>query len=78
MKITIIGAGYVGLVTGVCFAEIGNNVLIVEKVPEKVELLKKGTSPIYEPGLDKLLVKNIKNAKLDFTTDTKKVWIFQI
>ncbi|MDL1969870.1 MAG: UDP-glucose/GDP-mannose dehydrogenase family protein [Candidatus Desulfofervidaceae bacterium] len=72
MNVTIVGGGYVGLVTGACFAEIGNHVLIIEKIPEKVSLLKQGISPIYEPGLNELLEKNLKNSRLDFSTDIKK------
>jgi len=72
MKVTVIGGGYVGLVTGACFSHLGNEVLIVEKVPEKVELLRKGISPIYEPGLDDLLREGIESGRLSFTTDIKE------
>ena len=72
MNVTIVGGGYVGLVTGACFAEIGNHVLIIEKIPEKVSVLKQGISPIYEPGLNELLEKNLKNSRLDFSTGIKK------
>jgi len=72
VKVTVVGAGYVGLVTGVCFAEIGHEVLIVEKLPEKIALLKKGISPIYEPGLEELLKKHLKNGRLNFTVDLEK------
>lgn len=71
MRISVIGGGYVGLTTGVCFAELGHEVLVVEKVPQKVELLKAGISPIYEPGLEELLRKNL-NIRLSFTTDLKE------
>lgn len=69
MNITIIGCGYVGLVTGVCFAEIGHHVLCVDIDPKKIDLLQKGMSPIHEPGLAALLQKNIENGRLSFTTN---------
>ena len=72
MRVTVVGAGYVGLVTGVCFTEIGHEVLIVEKLPEKIALLKKGISPIYEPGLEELLKKHLKDGRLNFTVDLEK------
>ena len=72
MKVTVIGAGYVGLVTGVCFAQIGHEVIIVEKLSEKLSLLKQRISPIYEPGLDELLKKYLENGRLNFTEDIKK------
>ncbi len=72
MRITVVGGGYVGLVTGVCFSHLGNEVLIVEKVPEKVELLRKGISPIYEPGLDELLREGLEKNRLSFTTSLRK------
>jgi len=68
MKVCIVGAGYVGLVTGVCLAEINNKVICVDKIKEKVNLLKNGKSPIYEPELEKFLRRNIKNNRLEFTT----------
>jgi UDPglucose 6-dehydrogenase len=67
MKITIIGAGYVGLVTAVGFADLGNKVICVDKIPSKLSKLSKGISPIYEPGLTELLQKQIKKGKIHFT-----------
>jgi UDPglucose 6-dehydrogenase len=69
MKITVVGSGYVGLVTGTCFAEIGIDVTCVDIDKEKIEKLKKGISPIYEPGLDEMLARNIEKGRLSFTTD---------
>lgn len=67
MKITVIGAGYVGLVTAACFAELGNQVMCVEKISSKLEKLCRGISPIYEPGLDETLQKNIQENRIFFT-----------
>ncbi len=69
MKIAVIGTGYVGLVTGTCFAETGNHVFCVDIDAEKVERLKKGIIPIYEPHLDVLFERNIRQGRLQFTTD---------
>src|SRR5499427_10024647 len=69
MHIAVIGAGYVGLVTGACFAEFGVNVICVDVDAEKIELLTTGESPIYEPGLDQLIKKNLQARRLSFTTD---------
>src|SRR4029079_18813316 len=69
MRLTIFGSGYVGLVTGACFAEVGNNVLCVDIDQRKVDMLKRGESPIYEPGLDELLKRNLAAGRLNFTTD---------
>ncbi len=71
MNISIVGAGYVGLVTGVCFAEIGHKITCVDVDEEKIKKLKQGKVPIYEPGLEALLKKNLKNKRLSFTTSIK-------
>jgi len=72
MKVTIFGTGYVGLVTGTCLAEVGNDVLCVDVDKNKIDLLNDGGIPIYEPGLEDLVSKNRKNGKLKFTTDIEK------
>src|ERR1700760_490083 len=69
MKIAVIGTGYVGLVTGTCFAETGNDVCCVDIDSRKVESLKNGQITIYEPGLEKLFLRNLKEERLKFTTD---------
>ncbi|WP_315112815.1 UDP-glucose/GDP-mannose dehydrogenase family protein [Clostridium intestinale] len=69
MKIVVAGTGYVGLVTGACLAEVGHNVTCVDIDEKKVEMMKKGISPIYEPGLDELLKNNYELGKIDFTLD---------
>ncbi|HMR83882.1 MAG TPA: nucleotide sugar dehydrogenase, partial [Niabella sp.] len=71
MKIAVVGTGYVGLVTGTCFAETGNVVHCVDVNKEKIAKLKKGECPIYEPGLDVLLQRNIKEKRILFSTDLK-------
>ena len=69
MKLSVIGTGYVGLVVGTCFAESGNDVICVDNDEKKVRMLKKGQSPIFEPGLTEFLKNNIEEERLSFTTD---------
>jgi UDPglucose 6-dehydrogenase len=72
MKLTIIGTGYVGLVTGTCFAEVGHQVVCVDRDEAKVKLLQAGGMPIYEPGLEELVKKNVDAGKLFFTSSTRE------
>lgn len=74
MRVAVAGTGYVGLVTGVCLAEVGHDVTCIDIDKEKIKMLKKGTSPIYEPGLDELIQKNSQNGRLFFTTDAKEAY----
>ena len=72
MKLCMIGTGYVGLVSGVCFSDLGNTVYCVDKDINKIESLNNGNIPIYEPGLEEILKKNYKQKRLIFTNDLKK------
>lgn len=72
MKITVVGTGYVGLVTGACLAEMGNDVLCLDVDPEKIRILQEGGVPIHEPGLDKVIASNVAAGRLHFTTDIDK------
>ena len=72
MRVTMIGAGYVGLVSGACFADFGHTVTCVDKDPSKIERLKNGVMPIYEPGLAELVASNVKEGRLSFTLDARE------
>src|SRR6478609_6223386 len=69
MRIAMIGTGYVGLVSGACFSDFGHHVTCVDKDAGKIEALKRGQMPIYEPGLDQLVERNVRGGRLEFTTD---------
>ena len=69
MRIAVIGTGYVGLVSGVCFSDFGHDVVCVDKDPAKIDMLNRGEVPIYEPGLDALMAKNVEAGRLSFTED---------
>ena len=72
MKIAMIGTGYAGLVSGVCFSDFGHEVVCVDKDPKKITMLEAGEVPIYEPGLDEVLSRNVAAGRLSFTTDLKR------
>ncbi len=72
MKIAVVGTGYVGLVTGTCFAETGNHVTCVDIDEKKVQMLNNKQITIYEPGLEVLFERNIRQGRLEFTTDLKE------
>src|SRR5512135_2754014 len=67
-QICVVGVGYVGLVTGACFADLGNKVVALDVDEHRIQNLKKGIMPIYEPGLDELVKRNVKAGRLSFTT----------
>ena len=69
MNICVVGSGYVGLVTGAVFADLGNDVVCVDNVAEKIEALTAGHIPIYEPGLEEMVARNTTDGRLTFTTD---------
>ena len=69
MKVSVIGTGYVGLVTGTCLAEVGNDVLCLDVDINKINILKSGGIPIYEPGLEDMVKRNVAAGRLRFTTD---------
>jgi UDPglucose 6-dehydrogenase len=70
MNVCVIGSGYVGLVTGACFAEFGVNVICADKDEAKIDMLERGEIPIYEPGLEALVKRNVSQGRLAFTSDT--------
>ena len=74
MKIAIIGTGYVGLVSGICFSDFGHDVVCVDKDSRKIEMLKNGDIPIYEPGLDTLMARNVDADRLSFSLDLADVY----
>ena len=67
--IAVAGTGYVGLTTGTCFADLGNRVICIDISHEKIEMLRNGQTPIYEPGLSEMIQRNVKAGRLSFTTD---------
>ena len=72
MKVAIIGTGYVGLTTGACLAEMGHDIICIDKIKSKIEALEKGECPIYDPGLPELVVSNYREKRLVFTTNLKE------
>ena len=74
MRLAIVGTGYVGLVTGTCFADCGNTVVCIDKDASKIDGLLQGKIPIYEPGLQELVERNAREGRLSFTTDLPKVF----
>ncbi|MDB5438218.1 MAG: UDP-glucose 6-dehydrogenase, partial [Caulobacteraceae bacterium] len=71
MRVAMIGTGYVGLVSGACFADFGHDVVCIDKDVKKIEGLRNNIMPIYEPGLDDLVAKNVREGRLSFDTDLK-------
>src|SRR2546426_10872705 len=69
MNICVVGTGYVGLVTGAVFADLGNDIVCVDKDRDKIEALRTGRMPIYEPGLEEMVARNVDDRRLSFTTD---------
>ncbi|MDA6130878.1 UDP-glucose 6-dehydrogenase, partial [Escherichia coli] len=74
MKIAVAGTGYVGLITGVCLAEMGHHVICTDIKEEKIQLLKTGRSPIFEPGLEPMLKNNLLSGRLEFTSNPKMAY----
>ena len=74
MQLTIVGTGYVGLVSGTCFADTGNDVVCLDVDEQKIEMMRRGESPIYEPGLSDLLRRNIAAGRLTFTSDAEEAY----
>src|SRR5437879_5983338 len=72
MNISVIGTGYVGLVTGSVFADLGNDVICIDKDDSKVEMLRRGEMPIYEPGLEEMVGRNVEDGRLSFTTSAEE------
>ena len=77
MKIAVLGTGYVGLSTGVCLSQIGHQVTCLDINEQKINQLRQGISPIYEPGLEELLLSNMASGRLQFTTSQQKLWLMQ-
>ncbi|MHC9036144.1 UDP-glucose 6-dehydrogenase, partial [Cobetia marina] len=72
MKITVFGTGYVGLVTGTCLADVGHDVICMDVDAAKIERLKQGEIPIFEPGLESMVARNVEAGRLNFTTDARE------
>ena len=72
MKVTVVGTGYVGLVSGACLSEVGNDVLCLDVDPEKIRILESGGIPIFEPGLQEMVQRNVAAGRLHFTTDVAR------